>query len=121
MSAARNAVFGFISGMCDDIVVLRMGAAMFFRVKSGQRAYLQIVENHRIGGTVRQSVIANLGRAEALIASGALAALLASGGKLTDQVLLDRLPSRGRSRASLVPPRHSPKSARSPAAAPTSR
>jgi hypothetical protein len=62
---------------------------MFFRVKkSGQRAYLQIVQNHRIGGTVRQSVIANLGRAEALIASGALAALLASGAKLTDQVLL---------------------------------
>ena len=46
--------------------------AMFFRVKkSGPRAYLQIVENHRLGGTVRQSVIANLGRAEALIASGA--------------------------------------------------
>ena len=62
---------------------------MFFRVKkSGPRAYLQIVENHRIGGTVRQSVIAHLGRAEALIASGALAALLASGAKLTDQVLL---------------------------------
>jgi hypothetical protein len=62
---------------------------MFFRVKkSGQRAYLQIVENHRIGGAVRQSVIANLGRAEALVASGALAALLASGAKLTDQVLL---------------------------------
>src|SRR5262249_59277498 len=62
---------------------------MFFRVKkSGPRAYLQIVENHRLGGTVRQSVIANLGRAEALIASGALAALLASGAKLTDQVLL---------------------------------
>jgi hypothetical protein len=41
---------------------------MFFRVKkSGQRAYLQIVENQRIGGTVRQSVVANLGRAEALI------------------------------------------------------
>jgi hypothetical protein len=62
---------------------------MFFRVKkSGQRAYVQIVENRRIGGTVRQSVIANLGRAEVLIASGALAALLASGAKLTDQVLL---------------------------------
>ena len=45
------------------------GTAIFFRVKkSSQRAYLQIVENHRIGGTVRQSVIANLGRAEALIA-----------------------------------------------------
>ena len=62
---------------------------MFFRVKkSGQRAYVQIVESRRIGGTVRQAVIANLGRAEALIASGALAALLASGAKLTDQVLL---------------------------------
>src|ERR1700751_457589 len=62
---------------------------MFFRVKkSGQRAYLQIVENHRIAGAVRQAVIANLGRDEALIASGALAALLASGAKLTEQVLL---------------------------------
>src|SRR5215471_14275837 len=62
---------------------------MFFRVKkSGPRAYVQIVESRRIGGTVRQSVIVNLGRAEALIASGALAALLASGAKLTDQVLL---------------------------------
>jgi transposase len=62
---------------------------MFFRVKkSGGRGYLQIVENRRIGGAVRQSVIANLGRADQLIASGALAALLASGAKLTDQVLL---------------------------------
>ena len=62
---------------------------MFFRVKkSGPRAYVQIVESRRIGSTVRQSVIANLGRAEVLIASGALAALLASGAKLTDQVLL---------------------------------
>jgi transposase len=62
---------------------------MFFRVKkSGGRGYLQIVANRRIGGAVRQSVIANLGRADHLIASGALAALLASGAKLTDQVLL---------------------------------
>jgi transposase len=62
---------------------------MFFRVKkSGGRGYLQIVENRRIGGAVRQSVIANLGRADQLIASGALAALLVSGAKLTDQVLL---------------------------------
>ena len=62
---------------------------MFFRVKkSGGRGYLQIVENRRLGGRVRQSVIANLGRADALIASGALASLLASGAKLTDQVLL---------------------------------
>ena len=62
---------------------------MFFRVKkSGPRAYVQIVESRRIGSTVRQSVIANLGRAEVLIASGALAALLASGAKLSVQVLL---------------------------------
>lgn len=64
---------------------------MFFRVKkSGGRGYLQIVENRRLGGSVRQSVIANLGRADALIASGALASLLASGAKLTDQVMLLR-------------------------------
>jgi transposase len=62
---------------------------MFFRVKkSGGRGYLQIVENRRVAGSVRQSVIANLGRAEALIASGALAGLVASGARLTDQVLL---------------------------------
>jgi hypothetical protein len=62
---------------------------MFFRVKkSGERGYLQIVENRRVDGAVRQSVIANLGRADELAASGALAALLASGAKFTDQVLL---------------------------------
>ena len=54
--------------------------------RSPARAYVQVVENRRIGGAVRQSVIANLGRADRLIASGALASLLASGAKLTDQV-----------------------------------
>jgi hypothetical protein len=62
---------------------------MFFRVKkSGERAYIQIVENKRVDGAVRQTVIATLGRADELSASGALASLLASGAKLTDQVLL---------------------------------
>ena len=62
---------------------------MFFRLKkSGERGYVQIVENKREGAAVRQRVIANLGRADALAASGALASLLASGAKLTDQVLL---------------------------------
>ena len=62
---------------------------MFFRIKkSGGRAYVQVVENKRVDGAVRQSVIANLGRADDLIASGAVASLLASGAKLTDQVLL---------------------------------
>jgi transposase len=64
-------------------------ATMFFRVKkSGERAYVQIVENKRVEGAVRQSVIATLGRADELAASGALASLIASGAKLTDQVLL---------------------------------
>ena len=36
----------------------------------------------------RRALIANLGRADELAASGALASLLASGAKLTDQVLL---------------------------------
>ena len=35
---------------------------MFFRIKqSGPRAYVQVVENNRVDGAVRQSVIANLG------------------------------------------------------------
>ncbi|HVP99777.1 MAG TPA: IS1634 family transposase [Roseiarcus sp.] len=62
---------------------------MFFRLKkSGARGYVQIVENKRDGAAVRQRVIVNLGRADELAASGALASLLASGAKLTDQVLL---------------------------------
>ena len=62
---------------------------MFFRFKkSGECSYVQIVENKRVDGAVRQSVIGNLGRADELTASGALASLLASGAKLADQVLL---------------------------------
>jgi hypothetical protein len=39
---------------------------MFFRIKkSAERAYLH-VENKRVDSAVRQSVIANLGRADAL-------------------------------------------------------
>jgi len=64
---------------------------MFFGVKkSGGRGYLQIFENRRVAGSVRQSVLANLDRAEALIASGALAGLVASDAKLTG---LGRRPS----------------------------
>ena len=62
---------------------------MFFRIKkSGTRGYVQVVENKRVDGTVRQSVIATLGRTDALAASGALASLLASGARFCDQVLL---------------------------------
>jgi hypothetical protein len=56
--------------------------------KSGERAYVRIVENKRIDGAVRQSVITTLGRADELDVSGDLASLLASGAKLTDQALL---------------------------------
>jgi Transposase DDE domain len=62
---------------------------MFFRIKkSGTRGYVQVVENKRVNGTVRQSVIATLGRSDELAASGALASLLASGARFCDQVLL---------------------------------
>jgi hypothetical protein len=62
---------------------------VFFRIKqSGPRSYLQIVANRREGGAVRQNVIATLGRADELTASGGLAALLASGARHCEQVLL---------------------------------
>ena len=62
---------------------------MFFRLKtSGPRRYLQIVENRRDGGTVRQQVLATVGRLDELAASGGLAALLASGARFCEQVLL---------------------------------
>jgi transposase len=80
---------GLIAADESDSVVLYCEGALFFRFKkSGERGYVQIVENKRVDGAVRQSVIANLGRADELAASGALASLLASGAKLTDQVLL---------------------------------
>jgi len=76
-------------GRESDSVVLSCEDAVFFRIKkSGERSYVQIVENKREGAVVRQTVIANLGRTDELAASGALASLLASGAKLTDQVLL---------------------------------
>jgi hypothetical protein len=62
---------------------------MFFRLKkSGPRSYLQIVENRREGGAVRQSVIATVGRVDELTAKGALASLLASGARFCEQILV---------------------------------
>ena len=44
---------------------------MYFRKKiSGGRVYLQIAESRRVGGQVRQRVVATLGRLDALAASG---------------------------------------------------
>ncbi len=62
---------------------------MFFRLKaSGPRSYLQSVESRRVGARVQQHVIATIGRADELAANGGLAALLASGARFCEQVLL---------------------------------
>src|SRR5450432_2607715 len=62
---------------------------MFFRTKkSGSRSYLQIVENRWEDGRPRQRVLATLGRLEQLQQSGQLDALLISGARLTQAVLL---------------------------------
>jgi len=62
---------------------------MFFRIKpSGDRRYLQIVENRRDGAKTRQTVLATLGRVDALEASGKLDVLLRSGARLCETALL---------------------------------
>jgi len=62
---------------------------MFFRIKpSGDRRYLQIVENTREGAKTRQSVLATLGRVEELEAAGKLEALLRSGARMCQTAML---------------------------------
>ena len=62
---------------------------MFFRTKtSGTRSYLQVVENRWEDGRPRQRVIATLGRLDQLQQTGQLDALLASGARLAQSVLL---------------------------------
>jgi hypothetical protein len=62
---------------------------MFFRIKpSGPRRYLQVVENYWDQGRSRQRVLLTLGRLEALQESGQLDALLASGGRLAQHLLV---------------------------------
>ena len=62
---------------------------MFFRIKpSGDRRYLQIVENTRDGTATRQRVLATLGRIEDLEASGKLDTLLRSGARFSETAVL---------------------------------
>jgi len=62
---------------------------MFFRIKqSGPRQYLQVVENARTQGRVRQRVLATLGRLDQLQQSGQLDGLLASGARFAERVLV---------------------------------
>jgi len=60
---------------------------MFVRSKkSGTYEYLQIVENQRIDGQVRQRVIATLGRLDVLQATGRIDALLSSCARFAEKV-----------------------------------
>src|SRR5512143_3310448 len=62
---------------------------MFFRTKkSGTRSYLQIVENRWEDGRPRQRVLATLGRLDQLQQNGQLDALLVSGARFSQSVLL---------------------------------
>jgi hypothetical protein len=62
---------------------------MFFRAKrAGGHQYLQLVENRRIDGQHRQTVVATLGRVDELAASGALERLLRSGARACESAML---------------------------------
>ena len=70
---------------------------MFFRTKtSGPRTYLQVVENRWEDGRSRQRVVATLGRLDQLQQSGQLDALLISGARLAESVLVLTDHARGR-------------------------
>jgi len=60
---------------------------MFVRAKkSGDYEYLQIVENQRIDGKVRQQVVATLGRLDLLQATGKVDAILSSCARFAQKV-----------------------------------
>lgn len=60
---------------------------MFVRAKkSGRYEYLQIVENERVDGQVRQRVIATLGRLDVLQATGQIDAILSSCARFAERV-----------------------------------
>ena len=62
---------------------------MFFRQKkSGERVYLQIVENRWEQGRSKQRVIATVGRLDRLQQSGQLDGLLLSGAKFSESVMV---------------------------------
>lgn len=70
---------------------------MFFRTKkSGPRTYLQLVENRWEGGRSRQHVLATLGRLDQLQASGQLDALLVSGARFAQSLMLLSAQAEGR-------------------------
>src|SRR5271157_2683875 len=78
-------MFGFES---DSVVLDSEGPCSSASRSPASAATCRSSRNKRDGAAVRQRVIANLGRADELAASGALASLIASGAKLTDQAML---------------------------------
>jgi hypothetical protein len=75
----------------DTVLRLLQSSLMFVRKKSsvqnGSRyEYLQIVRSYRDGDKVRQEVVATLGRAEKLLASGEVDGLLHSLAKFSDKL-----------------------------------
>ena len=69
---------------------------MFVRPKkSGKYEYLQVVENQRVDGKVRQRVIATLGRLDVLRATGKVDALLSSCARFAERVAVIDAHNRG--------------------------
>ncbi len=69
---------------------------MFFRQKTSKgHTYLQIVENRREGGKVKQTVVATLGRLDELASSGQLDGLLRSGARFAESALVLSAHQRG--------------------------
>ncbi len=78
-------------------------SVVFARVKkSGRHEYLQIVHNQRIGGTVRQQVIATLGRLDVLRESGQLDSLLQSCSKFSQHAAVLDATQRGEAEPGLA-------------------
>ena len=78
---------------------------MFFRQKrSGNRVYLQIVENQWVNGRSQQRVIATVGRLDELQQSGQLEGLLESGAKFAEAALVLTAPPGGPNTFGLSPP-----------------
>jgi hypothetical protein len=62
---------------------------MFARVKkSGKYQYLQIVENNKVKGKVKQRVIATVGRMDRLESKGRVETLIRSLSRFSEQALL---------------------------------
>ena len=72
---------------------------MIVRVKnSGKYQYLQIVENQRVDGSVRQRVIATLGRLDLLRKSGQIDGLVSSCARFSEKIAVLEAHRHGRTR-----------------------